>query len=423
MRSRFLLGLLILHLFAACHRDPPGPHIELVAISSVADSFHSENPALQSLFRNALRSTYESAFAMADGTVYIKTGDIPAEWLRDSSAQARPYLFFATDPQVANFLRGVIERQARSIVRDPYANAFTYEYEIWERKYELDSLLYPIELASAYFRASRDATIFTPAWRDAARTILETLEREQDHAARSDYQHGELSGNPVARTGMIWSGFRPSDDACTFNYLIPSELMAVAALDELAELLQTGYRDDANAAQARKLSAEIASGIAQYGIAKTESGERIYAYEVDGLGNQLLMDDGNLPNLLGAPLLSQVATGDALYQATRGFVLSARNPHYFAGEQLRGLGSPHTPARYVWPLGLLAQALTTNDPGERSDVLSELLATDPGDHRLHESCDADNATRCTRDDFGWPNALFSEMILVDRLGHMPLPPP
>src|SRR5262245_7664949 len=133
MQSREMLVVFSsVMIVTGCNKDPEAPHPNLAVIVSAADSFHSDNPALESLFRSALRSTFESAYAMPDGTVYIKTGDISAEWLRDSSAQARPYLYFAGDAEVAAFLRGVIERQALSIARNPYANAFTYDYGIWE---------------------------------------------------------------------------------------------------------------------------------------------------------------------------------------------------------------------------------------------------------------------------------------------------
>lgn len=99
----------------------------------------------QALFANALTNAWKHATETADGTVYVSTGDIPAEWLRDASAEVRPYLYFAkSDPSAAKLIAGVIAREAKYINVDPYANAFRENYTVWERKYELDSLAYPI---------------------------------------------------------------------------------------------------------------------------------------------------------------------------------------------------------------------------------------------------------------------------------------
>ncbi len=421
-----VLATVALALAGGCSADPPGPHVTLAAVNDAAARFTSDDPALESLFRNALVQTCLYSTATSDGTVYVKTGDIAAEWLRDSSAQAWPYLVFVPhDVEVARFIRGVIERQARAIVVDPYANAFTWQYGVWERKFEVDSLLYPITLAWADWRLQGDTSLFSPSLRAAFASILRTLETEQDHAQRSSYRHGELSdggrGAPVAVTGMIWSGFRPSDDACTYPYNIADQWMAVTALGELAELEEVGFGDGAAAARARTLASAVNAGIERYGIVTTDAGERIYAYEVDGLGHVLLADDANQPSLLSLPRFHPAALADPIYWQTRAFVLSPHNPFYYAGGRARGVGSPHTPRAFVWPLALLGQMSTAATPSERSDVLAEVVASDPGDHLLHESFDVDNPGRYTRQAFGWPNALFAELLLVERMGFSPLP--
>ena len=43
--------------------------------------------------------------------------------------------------------------------------------------------------------------------------------------------------------GMTWSGFRPSDDACAYGYLIPSNMFAVVVLGYLAEICRDVLRD------------------------------------------------------------------------------------------------------------------------------------------------------------------------------------
>jgi meiotically up-regulated gene 157 (Mug157) protein len=358
--------------------------------------------------------------------VYVKTGDIPAEWLRDSSVQVRPYLFFAAqDPAVRAFLKAVITRQARMLAADPYANAFRADYSVWEEKFELDSLAYPIELAWTYWKVTGDASVFTA---DVARgfdAAFKTMKDEQDHGASPRrYSHRELKNNPVARTGMIWTGFRPSDDACKYNYLIPSEMMAVVALGELAEIEGGPYGDANKAAEVSRLRAEVDAGIKSYGIVDDSKHGRIYAYETDGLGHDVFMDDGNIPSLLSAPMIGYGSASDPVYKSTRSFLLSPDDPFFYAGKKdaaVRGIGSPHTPKGYVWPLALLAQGMTAGSASERDAALGLLLASDPGDGRLHESFDPDDPKKFTRKDFGWPNSLFAEFVMTAKGGAPPLP--
>ena len=383
-------------------------------VVEAARNFTDPNPALVAMMRSALLNTGTQIAATGDGTAYVRTGDIPAEWLRDSSVQVEAtYLGFAHDAQVQALIKAVVQRQAKYLLIDPYANAFREDYSIWERKFELDSLCYPVLLAWKYYKVTGDATIFTPQVRQAFHRVLDTMEIEQDHSARSRYvfkSKTEQSGrNPVARTGMIWTGFRPSDDLSTYNYLIPAEMMAVQALGAMAEAADVMH-DASMGRRARKIQGEVRAGIEKYGIVAGPDGKRMYAYEVDGLGHALLMDDANIPNLLSAPYFGYVGLDDPVYQATRSFVLSPANPYYYSGTVAAGPGSPHTPKGMVWPLGLLADGFTTNDPGRQQAVLKMLLASDPGDHRLHESFDPSNPKILTREDFGWPNAFFTEYM-------------
>jgi meiotically up-regulated gene 157 (Mug157) protein len=64
------------------------------------------------------------------------------------------------------------------------------------------------------------------------------------------------------------------------------------------------------------------------------------------------------------------------------------------------------------------QALTSTDQSEIDRVMGFLAASDVGDHRLHESFNADWPESYTRDDFAWPNALFAQMML-GRQGRLP----
>jgi meiotically up-regulated gene 157 (Mug157) protein len=408
-----------------CCGAMPANAVELEAIARSASSYHNSNPKLEAMFRAALLNTSEQATIAADGTAYVKTGDIPAEWLRDASAQVRPYLFFAkSDPQVAALLRGIIARMGKYLQVDPYANAFTVDYRVWEQKFELDSLAYPIVLAWTYWKTTGDGSIFTGDLSLGFDRALETMEREQDHARNSKYSHRELKdgkGRPVGYTGMIWSGFRPSDDACQYNYLIPSEMMAVVALGDLEEIERDVYRNLLKSNRAKSLRTEVQNGIQTYGEVFTPNYGYIYAYEVDGLGNAVTMDDANIPSLLSAPYLGYGRTDSFVYKNTRRFLLSKDNPYYYVGRVARGIGSAHTNDGYVWPLALLMQGFTASSDGERRDVLGQLLASDPGDHLLHESFDPNDPQKFSRKDFGWPNALFSEYVMTAIDGAAPLP--
>lgn len=377
------------------------------------------------MFRTALLDTTKLAEFAPDGTAYVKTGDIPAEWLRDASAQVRPYLYYAkSDPAVRELLRAIIAREAKYVQVDPYANAFTLDYRVWEEKYELDSLAYPVTLAWSYWHVTGDASIFTDDESKAFDAILATMQREQNHG-NSHYTHRELpndgKGRPTGYTGMIWTGFRPSDDASYYNYLIPSEMFAVVALGDMAQIERQVYHNAAKADQAKTLRDQVEHGIQTYGLVPVKKYGKIYAYEVDGLGHAILTDDANVPSLLSAPYIGYTSVTNPNYLNTRAFLLSQDNPSYYTGNIARGIGSYHTPDHWVWPLALVMEGLTASGQTEKQDVLNQVLASDPGDHLLHESFDPNDPKRYTRADFGWPNALFSEYVMTS-FGGVPLIP-
>jgi meiotically up-regulated gene 157 (Mug157) protein len=376
-----------------------------------------------------------------DGSVFVTTGDIPAMWLRDSAAQVRPYLPLArTDPTVAALLARVVRRQLRSILIDPYANAFNARPDgrghrfdrgevpispwVWERKFELDSHCYPLQLAYLLWRATGSADHLDATFRRAVEAILAVWRREQRHESASRYRFRRLfaksssrlarggRGSRTAETGMVWSGFRPSDDACRFGYLVPANMFAVVALSQLAELADEVLHDRALSATARQLAAEIDAGIRRHGVVEHETFGAIYAYETDGLGHHLLMDDANVPSLLSIPYLGYREAGDPIYRNTRRFALSAANLHFFRGTAAAGIGSPHTPRRHAWPLAIAMQGLTASDSDEREQLLGMLERTDAGTERMHESFHVDNPARFTRAEFGWADALFCELVLA-----------
>jgi len=354
-----------------------------------------------------------------DGTTYVSTGDIQAEWLRDASAVVKPYIGLAQhDPDIARTLRGVLEREARYILLDPYANAFSSDYKVVERKFEVDSLLYPIWFASQYYAQTGDRSIFTPEVQRAFERILVVLRDEQRHGSRSRYRHPQLAdggrGSAVRYTGMLWTGFRPSDDPCRYQFNIPVNMLAVVVMRFLSDIEKGVYHNARDAQNAWGLSIQIQRGIEQHGLVTMPGIGRIYAYEVDGRGHANTMDDANIPSLLSIPYFGYLAAENPVYQRTRAFVLSPRNPYYYRGRYAQGIGSPHTPAGYVWPLALVMQALTASDPVEKQRTLGYIAASDVGDHRLHESFNANWPEQYTRADFAWPNALYAELMLLRR---------
>ncbi|WP_082031309.1 glycoside hydrolase family 125 protein [Tessaracoccus massiliensis] len=369
---------------------------------------------------------------MTPGTrgVFVITGDIPAMWLRDSSAQVLPFLRLVDVPEVADVLRGIIERQWACIALDPYANAFNdgptgahFDPEdleldpgVWERKYEIDSLGFPIDLAHRLWQATGSADHLDDAVHAGCRTIVDLWRTEQHHFERSTYRHVRDSepgdtlgpdgrGIPVGYTGMTWSGFRPSDDACVYGYNIPAQLMAVRALRQVGEFA-VHWGDDALGADAAQLAVEISDGVAKFGVV-----EGRYAYEVDGLGGQLFMDDANMPSLLSLPLTSDVAADDPIYRATRAWVLSPANPYFYEGAAARGIGSPHTPPDYVWHIALAVQGLT-GDAAEARQCLATILATDGGTGWTHEGFHVDNPKQFTRPWFSWSNSMACELMMT-----------
>jgi meiotically up-regulated gene 157 (Mug157) protein len=401
----------------------------------------THRPRLAAMFGPCVRNALDTTVTMLpDGTAFVATGDIPAMWIRDSAAQVRPYLVLAAggDPGMAGLLEAVIRRQCAYLRLDPYANAFNAapgspgspvdrplpDPLVWERKFELDSGCWPLLLAHDLWRATGRVAHVDDDFEAAARAILGTWRVEQDHEARSPYRFhrpgvpaidrlGRDGRGPlVVPTGMVWSGFRPSDDATTHGYHVPANLLATVALAALADLADAVGRP-ALAAEARSLRAEIAVGLEAHAVVALPDGRAAWAYEVDGMGGVVLADDANLPSLLALPWLGACAADDPRYLATRALVLSEANPWFASGRVAQGIGSPHTPPGWVWHLALIAQGLTAADPAEREAVLDMLERTDAGTGLMHESFDPDDPSRFTRPWFGWANALLAELLLLE----------
>ena len=415
------------------------PKILLQKARELEDRAREKLPGLAPLAKQCFLTTIETTVTqLEDGSYFVITGDIPAMWLRDSAAQLKPYVPYAKeDEDLQAILRSVIQKYTFYVRLDPYTNAFNSRPQkgyteddrsnfqsgwIWERKYEVDSLCAPLYLAHQYYQVTGDKSIFTEEFRLMIQTIADTFITEQRHDrspywfvrehawAPSDTLPMNGRGRPVNFTGMTWSGFRPSDDSCKFGYLIPSNMMAAVALDYAGELLQAGFEDPALEARCESLAAEIRDGIETYGVCDHPKYGRIYAYETDGFGNYNLMDDANSPSLLSIPYIGYKPAEDPIYQNTRRFVLSQDNPYYFVGKAAKGIGSPHTPPRYIWHIGLVMQILTSLDPAEKRECLDMLARTHAGTNYMHEGFDADDPARFTRPWFAWANTLFAQML-------------
>jgi hypothetical protein len=365
-------------------------------------------------------------FPESDGTTYVQTGDIPAMWLRDSAAQTIPYIrFYAAYPALRYTFFGVIQRDAKNILVNPHAEAFSADYHVWEDKWEIDSLCWPVILAFLYYANTHDRSIFTPQLHQAMQTIVTTLQCEQQHATCSHYSwphpvptHDEYNPN----TGMIWSGFRPSDDPVMYRFNIPDEAFAVVAMRLLAQFAKDAFSDPQLAASATKLAAEVQVGVERYGkVWSPQHGGWMYVYETDGNGNNNLMDDANMPNLTGLPYTGWCATDDPVYLNTRRFTLSSDDPYYFTGKYATGLGSPHTPKGWVWPLGMIGAALTTTKRAEITHAIDMLDQSDTINGLMHESVNPNDPSQYTRPEFGWANAFWADLLFRTVAGYPGVP--
>lgn len=426
------------------------------------ESFLGADNELAWLFGNCFPNTLDTTvnFSEKEGRpdTFVITGDINAMWLRDSTAQVWPYVSLtAGDTKLKELIAGVINRQVKCIHIDPYANAFNdgpgnsewmsdltdMKPELHERKWEIDSLCYPVRLAHGYWKTTGDTSVFDASWASAMRLIIKTFREQQRKENSGPYKFQRVTGwqtdtvagagygNPVSPVGMIVSIFRPSDDATIWPFLIPSNYFAVKSLRQMAEIATsvTGNAAlapgaaartandpalapgaTALAADATALADEVEAALHKYARATHPVHGEIIPYETDGYYNYNFMDDANVPSLLSMPYLGTADRNDPLYQRTRKFVLSSSNPYYFSGISGHGVGSPHTGLNRIWPIAITMKALTGND----NDIITSLRMlknTHAGTGFMHESFMKDDPSKFTRKWFAWANTLFGELVL------------
>jgi meiotically up-regulated gene 157 (Mug157) protein len=414
------------------------------AVEAAITEFHSKvkNKELGWLFENCFPNTLDTTvdFEMVNNKpdTYVITGDIDAMWMRDSTAQVWPYLALVKkDKELQQLISGVINRQVKCILKDPYANAFykdenkvsewksdltTMQPGTHERKWEIDSLCYPIRLAYNYWKQTGDTTPFDDQWKNAIQLILHTFKAQQRKTGNGPYTFQRTTawatdgvplggyGYPVKPVGLICSMFRPSDDATIFPFLIPSNFFAVVSLRQASIMVKQIFNGVALANELTALANEVEKALQQYAIINHPQYGKIYAYEVNGFGSFNLMDDANVPSLLSLPYLNAVKNTDPVYINTRKLLLSANNPFFFKGKAAEGIGGPHAGMNMIWPLSIIMRGLTSKDDVEIKNCIDMLRKTHGGTGFMHESFHKDDANNFTRKWFAWANTIFGELL-------------
>lgn len=395
------------------------------------------------LFENCFPNTLDTTidFEIIDGKpdTFVITGDIDAMWLRDSTAQVWPYMpLIRKDEKLKNLVKGLINRQVKCVLLDPYANAFYKDKTkisewksdktqmlpgVHERKWEIDSLCYVIRLANEYYQITGDSSIFNSDWDNAMHLIVQTLKTEQRKNNESKYVFSretdsvidappfEGTGRPAKPNGLICSMFRPSDDSTLYPYLIPSNIFAVLSLNQLAIIYSEVIKNEKFAMVCSEFANEVDAAVQKYAVSEHLDYGKIYAYEVDGYGNKLFMDDANVPSLMSLAYLGAHRPTDDIYKRTRSFLLSDNNPYFLKSRFAEGQASPHTGKDRIWPMGIILRAMTSIDTNEIKKCLKMLKATHAAKGFMHESFNKDNPEQYSRDWFAWANTLYGELIL------------
>ncbi|KAI0200226.1 glycoside hydrolase family 125 protein [Astrocystis sublimbata] len=433
-----------------------------------------KDPDLARLFENTFPSTTDTTVKFhTDGSAdakrlkdfgadgewegphsFIITGDIIAEWLRDSTNQLLPYQALAKkDPAIYQLILGAVATQAEFVIESPYCNAFqpppisnlpttsngqddvvhpAYEPNfVFECKYELDSLAHFLALGNDFSEHSGSKEFLTPRWYTALQTVLQVLEEqskgtfdpETGRFRRNQYTFSRNTntgtetlnlmgiGNPLnSGTGLVRSAFRPSDDATILGFFIPANAQMATELRRTAKILKDVGKNDL-AETVQQWSETITKGIWEHGVVEHRQFGKVFAYEVDGYGSSILMDDANYPSLLALPLMGFVDMNDETYQNTRRMLLSkSSNPYYLKGRDFHGIGGPHIGLNNAWPMSLLVQARTSNDDEEIKECIDFVLRSSKLG-LIHESVDVNILSSYTRSWFAWANGVFASTIL------------
>jgi meiotically up-regulated gene 157 (Mug157) protein len=446
------------------------------AVEKVIDDITSRltDKDLAQLFRNAYPNTLDTTIrwhtngsssstkrasaqsgAQWTGTqTFVVTGDINAEWLRDSTNQLTNYQALASkDAKLYSLILGAINTQSEFVIQSPYCNAFqppslsgikpenstqtdkvhpAYEKSfVFECKYELDSLAHFLLLGTEFHENTGSTDFLTDRWYKALQTVLQTIDAQSQPTFNSKNQFVtnaytfqrqttlgtetlslEGVGNPLnSGTGLIRSAFRPSDDATIFGFFIPPNAMMSVQLQKTAKVIKAAGGPDDLVKNLQERGEKLAKAVREHGIVQHPTYGNVYAFEVDGYGSRVLMDDANIPSLLSLPYLGFLDKSDTVYQNTRKMITSkSGNPYYLEGPAFRGIGGPHAGLENAWPMSLLVAAMTSDDDDE---ILANInLVRDSSLLGLvHESINVNNIKDYTRPWFSWANSVFAQTIL------------
>ncbi|ENH62180.1 hypothetical protein FOC1_g10015143 [Fusarium oxysporum f. sp. cubense race 1] len=395
-----------------------------------------KNPDLARLFENTFPSTLDTTVKYFDAKknlAFIVTGDITAQWLRDTGNQfAHLYKLLPHDKNLKALVKAIINTEARYISEYPYCARLTPavlrpvdNQTVFECKYELDSLAGFLKIVRSYYDNTKDSSFINDNFKSAMKQILRVIDEQSESTWTEDWsyvsyynwtgQAGSLSppvpnsgnGEPKLANGLVACSHRPSDDLSVFNYITSDNAMMSVELDNVADVLD-------KVGGQKNLSATLrghAKIIRQAVWNHTLTSNGIFAYETNGYGGQYIMDDANVPSLVSLPYLGFLKRDDPTYKKTKSALFSRANPYYAVGKTFSGIGGPHANATNPWPMAHVSAIYGTDDDDEITERLNMILENTSGLGLIHESVNIYNSSVFTRPWFAWANSYFAEMVL------------
>ncbi|KAI0921582.1 hypothetical protein AcW1_004489 [Taiwanofungus camphoratus] len=423
------------------------------AVETVINDMTSrlKDPDIARLFENTFPNTLDTTikyFNSTENLAFIITGDITAQWLRDTGNQLAQYhSLLSMDPELATLVKAIINNEARYVSQYPYCSAFQPPSEsglsptvndwaigvivnppvdnqtVYECKWELDSLCSFVKLSRSYYQATNDSSFMNDEWHSAISQIFRVIYEQSQATFDPNWNlvsyynwtgsAGSLApsvdnygnGEPKAYTGLVGTSHRPSDDQSIFAFLTPANAMLTVELDYLADILESAGQAGTVSQLARQYSRIITDAIWNSTLVNGR-----FAYETNGFGGVYMMDDANVPSLLSLPYLGFLNKTHPAYVATNKMLMSRANPYYVVGKNFSGIGGPHEDAWNPWPMALVSAIYGTDDDDEIMSYLYLIANNTAGLGLIHESINIYDASY-TRPWFAWANSYFAEMLL------------